>query len=87
MTMIYLHTNPLAAILLAVMAAFVVLVVALLIVMLLRQRRELWRIKRALARFIVESIRTRYPQFYASANKPIGMPPPEANDDTNEIDD
>ena len=84
--MIYLHTNPLAAILLAVMAAFVV-VVALLIVMLLRQRRELWRIKRALARFIVESIRNRYPHFYASANKPIGMPPPEANDDTNEIDD
>lgn len=87
MTMIYLHTNPLAAILFAVMAAFVVLVVALLIVMLLRQRRELWRIKRALARFIVESIRNRYPQFYASASKPIGMPPPEANDDTDEIDD
>ena len=87
MPMIYLHTNPLAAILFAVMAAFVVLVVALLIVMLLRQRRELWRIKRTLARFIVESIRNRYPQFYVSASKPIGMPPPEANDDTDEIDD
>jgi hypothetical protein len=46
--------------------AMLIVVVAVLVTLCIWQRRELRRVKRALARFIVESIQNKHPDLYVT---------------------
>jgi hypothetical protein len=54
--------------------AMLIVVVAVLVTLCIWQRRELRRVKRALARFIVESIQNKHPDLYVT-NDDRARPP------------
>ena len=56
--------------------AMLIVVVAVLVTLCMWQRRELRRVKRALARFIVESIQNKHPDIYVT-NDDRARPPTE----------